>query len=64
MTKSAFLIVDYDIHFDKLDAAIFTGTWTLPDKSILRAGADYRMAPYLTLGTLCRASPSPRCTIY
>jgi tetratricopeptide (TPR) repeat protein len=48
MTKSAFLTVDYDVHFDKLDAAIFTGTWTLPDKSIIRAGADYRMAPYLT----------------
>ncbi len=48
MTKSAFVSVDYDIHFDKLDAAIFTGTWTLPDKSIVRAGADYRMAPYLT----------------
>ncbi len=29
MTKSAFLTVDYDVHFDKLDAAIFTGTWTL-----------------------------------
>ena len=48
LTKSAFLTVDYDVHFDKLDAAIFTGTWTLPDKSIIRAGADYRMAPYLT----------------
>ncbi len=48
LTKSAFLTVDYDMHFDKLDAAIFTGTWTLPDKSIIRAGADYRMAPYLT----------------
>jgi hypothetical protein len=48
MTKSAFLTVDYDVHFDKLDAAIFTGTWTLPDKSVIRAGADYRLAPYLT----------------
>ena len=57
MTKSAFLSVDYDVHFDKLDAAIFTGTWTLPDKSIIRAGADYRMAPYLTTWNALQGQP-------
>ncbi len=57
MTKSAFVTVDYDVHFDKLDAAIFTGTWTLPDKSILRAGADYRMAPYLTAWNALQGQP-------
>ncbi len=57
MTKSAFLTVDYDVHFDKLDAAIFTGTWTLPDKSIIRAGADYRMAPYLTTWNALQGQP-------
>ena len=57
LTKSAFVNVDYDIHFDKLDAAIFTGTWTMPDKSILRAGADYRMAPYLTAWNALQGQP-------
>jgi hypothetical protein len=47
-TKSAFLNLDYDTHFDALDAAIFTATWTLPDKSVLRIGGDYRKAPYLS----------------
>jgi hypothetical protein len=57
LTKSAFVSVDYDVYFDKLDAAIFTGTWTLPDKSILRAGADYRMAPYLTAWNAIQGRP-------
>ncbi len=57
LTKSAFVTVDYDIHFDKLDAAIFTGSWTLPDKSIVRAGADYRMAPYLTAWNALQGQP-------
>ena len=56
-TKSAFLNVDYDTHFNALDAAIFTGTWTLPDKSILRIGADYRKAPYLTAWNAIRGQP-------
>jgi hypothetical protein len=49
--------VDYDTHFEQLDAAIFTGTWTLPDKSIIRAGADYRMAPYLTTWNALQGQP-------
>ncbi len=48
LTKSAFVVVDYDVHFGELNAAIFTGSWTLPDKSTVRVGADYRKAPYLT----------------
>jgi hypothetical protein len=47
-TKSAFVNVDYDAYFEQLNAAIFTGSWTLPDKSTIRVGADYRKAPYLT----------------
>lgn len=46
--KSAFITVDYDTHFNELNAAIFSGSWTFGDKSTLRAGADYRKAPYLT----------------
>ncbi len=56
-TKSAFVNVDYDTHFDKLDAAIFTGMWTLPDKSVVRAAADYRMAPYLTAWNALQGQP-------
>ncbi|HKJ60883.1 MAG TPA: hypothetical protein VKA94_02665, partial [Hyphomicrobiales bacterium] len=46
--KSAFLTVDYDIFFNELNAAIFNGSWTLPDKSVIRAAADYRKSPYLS----------------
>ncbi len=46
--KSAFITVDYDTHFSELNAAIFSGSWTFADKSTLRAGVDYRRAPYLS----------------
>jgi hypothetical protein len=46
--KSAFVVVDFDTYFNQLDAAIFTGSWILPDKSLFRLTADYRKAPYLT----------------
>jgi hypothetical protein len=45
--KFAFGNVDYDIHFQRLNAAIFSGSWTLLDKSTLYGGADYRRTPYL-----------------
>jgi tetratricopeptide (TPR) repeat protein len=47
-TKSAFSTVDYDVHFQQLNAAIFSGSWTLPDKSTIYGGADYRRTPYLS----------------
>jgi len=47
-TKSAFSTVDYDVHFQRLNAAIFSGSWTLPDKSTIYGGADYRKTPYLS----------------
>jgi hypothetical protein len=40
--------VDYDVHFQKLNAAIFSGSWTLPDQSTIYGGADYRRTPYLS----------------
>src|SRR5262245_21692787 len=46
--KSAFALVDYDVHFQELNAAMFSGSWTLPDKSTISAGVDYRKSPYLT----------------
>ncbi len=56
-TKSAFVTIDYDTHFNEIDAAIFTGTWTMPDKSIFRVAADYRKAPYLTTWNAIQGSP-------
>ena len=47
-TRSAFLTLDYDTHFQEFNAAIASGSWTLFDKSMLHAGVDYRKAPYLT----------------
>lgn len=49
--KSAFLTVDYDTHYNELNAVIFNSSLTLPDKSTLRAAADYRKAPYLSTWT-------------
>jgi tetratricopeptide (TPR) repeat protein len=46
--KSAFALTDYDVHFQELNAAMFSGSWTLPDKSTISAGVDYRKSPYLT----------------
>jgi hypothetical protein len=45
--KFAFGNVDYDIHFQRLNAVIFSGSWTLFDRSNLYGGADYRRTPYL-----------------
>jgi hypothetical protein len=47
-TKSAFATVDYDVHFQQLNAAIVSGSWILPDKSTIYGGADYRKTPYLS----------------
>ena len=47
-TKFAFGNVDYDVHFQRLNAAIFSGSWILPDKSTIYGGADYRRTPYLS----------------
>jgi tetratricopeptide (TPR) repeat protein len=46
--KSAFALIDYDVHFQELNAAMFSGSWTLADKSTISAGVDYRKSPYLT----------------
>ena len=47
-SKFAFGNVDYDVHFQRLNAAIFSGSWILPDKSTIYGGADYRRTPYLS----------------
>lgn len=46
--KAAFASIDYDIHYDELNAALLNGSWTLPDRSTLHAAFDYRLSPYLS----------------
>jgi tetratricopeptide (TPR) repeat protein len=46
--KFAFGNVDYDIRFQRLNAAIFSGSWILPDQSTIYGGADYRRTPFLS----------------
>jgi len=46
--KSAYVTIDYDVHFQQLNAAIFSGSWTLFDKSTVYGSADYRKTPYLS----------------
>ncbi len=58
-TKSAFATFDYDIHHDALNAAIFSGSWTLGDKSTMHAGFDYRKSPYLSTWTALQGQPFP-----
>ena len=46
--KFVFGNIDYDVHFNRLNAAIFSGSWILPDKSTIYGGADYRRTPFLS----------------
>ena len=55
--KTAFATVDYDIHFQQLNAAIFSGSWTLLDKSTLYGAADYRKTPYLSAWNALQGQP-------
>jgi hypothetical protein len=48
VNKFVFGNIDYDVDFQRLNAAIFSGSWTLPDKSTIYGGADYRRTPYLS----------------
>jgi hypothetical protein len=47
-SRYVFGTVDYDVLFERLNAAIFSGSWTLPDKSTIYGGADYRRTPFLS----------------
>ena len=57
VNKSALGTVDYDVHFNRLNAAIFSGSWTLFDKSTVYASADYRRTPYLSAWTALQGQP-------
>ena len=55
--KSFFATIDYDVHFGALNAAVFSGSWTLADKSTLYGSADYRKAPYLSAWNALQGQP-------
>jgi tetratricopeptide (TPR) repeat protein len=55
--KSAFALIDYDIHFQELNAAMLSGSWTLPNKSTINIGLDYRKSPYLTAWNALQGQP-------
>lgn len=54
---SGFATLDYDIHFADFNAAIFSGTWTMADRSTLNAGVEYRKSPYLSAWTALQGQP-------
>ena len=65
--KTALATIDYDLHFQQLNAAIFSGSWTFFDKSTLYGTVDYRKAPYLSAWKRCRANPLRRsmtCSVF
>ena len=55
--KSLLGTIDYDVHFQQLNAAIFSGTYTLDDKSVFNAAADYRKVPYLSSWNALQGQP-------
>jgi hypothetical protein len=64
VNKFAFLNVDYDVHFQRLNAAIFSGSWILPDKSTIYGGADYRSTPYMSTWNALLNLNQPFATLY
>ncbi len=55
--KFAFGNIDYDVYYHRLNAAIFSGSWTLFDKSTVYGGADFRRTPYLSTWNALLNSP-------
>lgn len=58
-TRSAFGTVDYDIHYQELNAAVLTGSWTFADKSNIHGAFDYRKSPYLSTWTALQGDVYP-----
>jgi hypothetical protein len=46
--KSFFTLIDYDVHFDKLNLFIFNSRWTISEKTTANINYDYRTNPILT----------------
>jgi hypothetical protein len=62
LNKFAFGNIDYDVHFQALNAAVVSGSWTLTDKSTIYGGADYRRTPFLS--TMNALLNSPFVSLY
>ena len=56
-TKSALATIDYDLHFQQLNAAIFSGSWTFPNNSVFTTALDYRKVPYLSTWNALQGTP-------
>ncbi|MEQ1578880.1 MAG: hypothetical protein ABL894_14685 [Hyphomicrobium sp.] len=56
--KSAFATVDYDVHFQELNAAILTGSWKLAGDTLVHGTYDYRKSPYLSTWTALQGQTS------
>ncbi len=54
---SALGTIDYDIYFRRLNAAIFSGTYTFEDKSVLNVALDYRKVPFLSTWNALQGQP-------
>jgi hypothetical protein len=59
---SAFGTIDYDIHFNELNAAVINGSYTFSDKSTVHGSFDYRKAPYVSTTLALQGQPYP--TLY
>ena len=55
--KSALATIDYDVHFQELNAAIFSGSWMFPNNSVLTTALDYRKVPYLSTWNALQGQP-------
>ncbi|MDX2308995.1 MAG: tetratricopeptide repeat protein [Hyphomicrobium sp.] len=57
--KSVFANLDYDVHYNALNAAVLTGTWNFADKSNIHGAFDYRKSPYLSTWTAIQGDIYP-----
>lgn len=55
--KSALGMIDYDVHFQRLNAAVLSGSWTFDDKSVLSGTIDHRRVPYLSSWNALQGQP-------
>jgi hypothetical protein len=47
--RTALTLVDYDIYFEELNTALFSGTWIFPNQATATLAADYRRSPVLSI---------------
>ena len=54
---SALGMLDYDIHFNRINASVLSGSWTLGDQSVLSGGINYLRIPYLASYNALQGQP-------